>query len=190
MTQDNSLVDTVHTSLPGRRRWLMGAVAGAAALGGVGFAMRSNQSSAALSTAETELWQQVFTKPDGGALDLKSLRGKPVLLNFWATWCPPCVEELPLLSRFYTENKANGWQVIGLAVDQVAPVKRFLVGSPVTFPVAMAGMPGIELSRSLGNLSGGLPFSVVLGVDGYVAHRKMGKVTAADLQAWLALKAA
>lgn len=188
MTQDNLPSGPAEPSMPNRRRWLMGAVAGTAALGGVGFAMRSKQPPAALSTAEIELWQQVFTKPDGAALDLKSLRGKPVLLNFWATWCPPCVEELPLLSRFYTENKAKGWQVIGLAVDQVAPVKRFLVTSPVTFPVVMAGMPGIELSRSLGNLSGGLPFSVVLGADGFVAHRKMGKVTPADLQAWLALK--
>jgi thiol-disulfide isomerase/thioredoxin len=119
---------------------------------------------------------------------MKSLRGKPVVLNFWATWCPPCVEELPLLSDFYQQNSANGWQVLGLAVDQPDPVNRFLTRVPVTFPVVMAGMSGIELSRSLGNLSGALPFTVVLGSDGFVAHRKMGKVTVADLRQWTELK--
>ena len=77
---------------------------------------------------------------------------------------------------------------MGLAVDQLEPVRQFLARTPVTFPVAMAGMPGIELSRSLGNLSGGLPFTVVLGSDGLVAHRKMGKVTPDDLRAWALLK--
>lgn len=188
MTKEILPADRMDASSPSRRRWLMGAVAGAAALGGAGLAWRSNQSQAVLSTAESELWQLSFARPDGGAFNMAALRSKPLLLNFWATWCPPCVEELPLLSRFYIENKAKGWQVLGLAVDQVDSVKRFLAKTPVTFPVAMAGLPGIELSRSLGNLSGGLPFSVVLGADGLVAHRKMGKVTSDDLLSWRALR--
>lgn len=186
MTQEILPSGAADTS-PGRRRWLMGAVAGAAALGGVAYSWRSNPSQAALSAAESELWQQVFIGPDGAPLTMAAWRGQPVLLNFWATWCPPCVEELPLLSRFYVENKAKGWQVLGLAVDQLEPVIRFLAKNPVPFPVAMAGMPGIELSRSLGNLSGGLPFTVVLGSDGLVAHRKMGKLSSGDLQSWQAL---
>jgi thiol-disulfide isomerase/thioredoxin len=172
----------------GRRRWLLGAVASAAALGGAGLAWRTYQPHTMSPTAESALWQMAFTTPDGAALSMAALRGKPVLLNFWATWCPPCVEELPLLSSFYREYSAKGWQVLGLAVDQLAPVQRFLAKAPVTFPVAMAGMPGLEISRSLGNLSGALPFTVVLGSDGRVAHRKMGKVTPGDLRAWAALK--
>ncbi|MEO8119727.1 MAG: TlpA disulfide reductase family protein [Rhodoferax sp.] len=175
-------------SARGRRRWLLAAVAGAAALGGAGLAWQRYRPQTITSTAEAALWQLEFATPDGGALRMASLRGKPVLLNFWATWCPPCVEELPLLSGFYSENSANGWQVLGLAVDQLEPVKRFLLKAPVTFPVALAGMPGIEISKSLGNLSGGLPFTVLLGSDGMVAHRKIGKVTPADLHAWVALK--
>lgn len=171
-----------------RRRWLMGAVAGAAALGGIGVAWRAYQPQKLSPDAESVLWTLQFTKLDGGMLPMASLRGKPVLLNFWATWCPPCVEELPLLSRFYQENSAKGWQVLGLAVDQVEPVKRFLSQAPVTFPIVLAGLSGVELSKSLGNLVGGLPFSVVLGSDGLVAHRKMGKVTLPDLSAWTALK--
>ncbi|MES2876799.1 MAG: TlpA disulfide reductase family protein [Pseudomonadota bacterium] len=171
-----------------RRRWLLGAVAGVAALGGAGVAWRTYSPQMTLTTAESALWTREFTAPDGSLLRMAALRGKPLLLNFWATWCPPCVEELPLLSGFYQENSPKGWQVLGLAVDQLEPVKRFLVKSPVTFPAAMAGREGVAISRTLGNLSGGLPFTVVLGSDGRVAHRKMGKVSPDDLRAWDALK--
>ena len=115
---------------------------------------------------------------------MAAFRGRPLLLNFWATWCPPCIEELPLINDFYTQNSAKCWQVLGLAVDQADPVKRFIGQMPLRFPVALAGMPGIELSKSLGNLTGGLPFTVVLGANGQVAQRKMGKILPQDLLAW------
>jgi thiol-disulfide isomerase/thioredoxin len=170
-----------------RRRWLLGTVAGAAALGGVGLAWWRYQPHAMVPQVEVSLWSAEFAGLDSKPLAMQALRGKPLLLNFWATWCPPCVEELPLLSAFYQENAAKGWQVLGLAVDQIGPVKRFLIKTPVSFPVAMAGVSGMELVKSLGNLSGGLPFTVVLGSDGSVLHRKMGKVSSEDLRAWAAL---
>jgi thiol-disulfide isomerase/thioredoxin len=119
---------------------------------------------------------------------MQSLRGRPLLVNFWATWCPPCIEELPLLDRFFRENAAKGFQVAGVAIDQVAAVRSFLTRLPLAFPVAVAGAGGLELVKSLGNLAGGLPFSVVLGSDGGVLHRKMGKVSEADLAQWALLK--
>lgn len=170
-----------------RRRWLMGAVAGAAALAGAGAAWRKYQPQQIASGAELALWGAEFAQIDGGRLSMAALRGKPLLLNFWATWCPPCVDELPLLSSFYQINGVKGWQVLGLAVDQQEPVKRFLSRTPVAFPVAMAGVSGIEIGKSLGNISGGLPFTVVLGSDGLIAHRKMGRVTPEDLLAWASL---
>jgi thiol-disulfide isomerase/thioredoxin len=109
------------------------------------------------------------------------------VLNFWATWCPPCVDELPLLDRFFVENARKGWQVLGLAVDQAAAVNAFLERAPVRFPIAMAGVAGIELSKSLGNLSGGLPFTVVLGSRGNVLQRKIGRIGIQDLHAWAQL---
>lgn len=173
--------------LPARRRWLLAAVAGAAGLGGIGLALRMRGLQSTRENAEAGLWRLKFVTPDGESLSMASLRGRPMLLNFWASWCQPCVEELPLLSGFYRENLTRGWQVIGLAVDQVDPVKRFLAKTQVSFPVALAGADGIELGKSLGNLSGGLPFTVVFGSGGLVAHRKMGKVTPEDLRAWMAL---
>jgi thiol-disulfide isomerase/thioredoxin len=171
-----------------RRRWVLGVAAGVAALAGAGLAWRRYRLQTVSPTAEATLWQLQFATPDGGVISMASLRGRPLLLNFWATWCPPCVKELPLLSDFYRGNSARGWQVLGLAVDQPNPVKRFLAQSPVSFPVALAGAPGLEISKSLGNLSGGLPFTVVLGADGQVAHRKMGLLTPDDLRAWAVLK--
>ncbi len=129
-------------------------------------------------------WERSFPTPEGGGLTLASLRGKPLLINFWATWCPPCVEELPLLSRFYDDNKAQGWQLLGLAVDQAEPVKRFLGRTPVSFPVGLAGFAGVDLTRQLGNAAGGLPFTVVFGPDGRLVHRKIGQVQPADLADW------
>jgi len=91
-------------------------------------------------------------------LRLQDFRGKPLLLNFWATWCPPCIEELPLINAFYVNQKARGWQVIGLAVDRPAAVKGFLQKTPLNFPIALAGTTGGELATKLGNPSGALPF--------------------------------
>lgn len=176
-------------AVPPRRRWLYGAAAAVVAAGGAGWAAlawRQGQTSAAEVPAG--LWQQSFPTPEGGVLDLQALRGQPLVLNFWATWCPPCVAELPLLSSFSRENAANGWQVLGIAVDQAAAVRAFLDRVPVAFPVALAPQGGIALSRSLGNLAGGLPFTVVFGADGQVRHRKMGQITPQNLKDWMALR--
>ena len=91
-----------------------------------------------------------------------------------------------MINDFFRQQRAKGWQVLGLAVDQQAAVERFLARQALDFPVALAGLPGTELSRSLGNLSGGLPFTVVFDAGGQVRQRKMGKLTAADLAAWAA----
>ncbi|MBV7541275.1 TlpA disulfide reductase family protein [Acidovorax sp. sic0104] len=172
----------------GRRRLLYAGVAGAAALGGAGLAWWKFQPHAIESGAEQALWALDFERPEGGTVALKEMAGKPLLLNFWATWCAPCVEELPMLNAFFREQAANGWQVLGLAIDQPSAVRKFLARIPLEFPVGLAGMGGTELGRSLGNLTGGLPFTVVLGGNGRVLHRKMGQVTPQDLQLWASLR--
>jgi len=175
-----------------RRRTMLLAGAGAlAAIGGAALAWWRLQpldvAPGILGDGGT-LWAEKFTMPGGGELVMQSLRGKPLLINFWATWCPPCVEELPLLDRFYRENAANGWQVVGLAIDQPTVVRNFLQKTPLSFPIGLAGLGGTELGKSLGNLAGGLPFTVVIGSQGSVLHRKMGKVSATDLTLWRSLR--
>lgn len=173
--------------LASRRRMLYAGVAVAAAGAGAGLAWWKFQPHALEPGAEHALWSLSFERPEGGSVDLQALRGKPLLLNFWATWCPPCVEELPMLNTFYREHAAKGWQVLGLAIDQPSAVRTFLQRMALEFPVGLAGLGGTDLGRSLGNLTGGLPFTVVFGSDGRVLHRKMGQVTAQDLQLWATL---
>lgn len=171
-----------------RRRWLYGGVAALAGLGGAGLALRKFDLNAVDETALAALWGMSFETPEGAQLSLSTFRGRPLLINFWATWCPPCVEELPLLDSFYRQNKANGWQVVGLAVDRLEPVQTFLSRQSLGFPMALAGMAGISLSKSMGNLGGGLPFTVVLGANGGMLDRKIGKVSQQDLTRWHGLK--
>lgn len=168
-----------------RRLWLLGGVAAAAGAGGAGLALwRTRTTDTAVPAA---LWTQPFARPDGGApLTLGSLRGAPLLLNFWATWCPPCVTEMPLLDRFHRAQEGRGWKVVGLAVDQQDPVKTFLGKHAVGYPIGMAGLDGVDLSRQLGNVSGALPFSIVFDSSGQAVERKLGILADADLQRWVA----
>ena len=176
-----------------RRQLLLGGVAAGAGLAGAGLAWWQLQPHGGAAGADVSgsardpFWQQSFDTPDGGNLAIASFSGKPLLVNFWATWCPPCIEELPLIDRFYVENKPKGWQVLGLAVDQPSAVRTWLQRKPLHFPVAMAGFAGTELSKSLGNLTGGLPFTVVFGARGQLLHRKSGKVSGEDLAQWAQL---
>ncbi|MET3495732.1 TlpA family protein disulfide reductase [Variovorax boronicumulans] len=176
------------TSSPTRRGMLFGGVAAVAAAAGAGGAWwreRSEGGSAAGGEKlDASFWAQKFERPEGGELALASLRGKPLLLNFWATWCPPCVEEMPMIDTFFRENSANGWQVVGLAIDQPSAVRKFLQRTPVTYPTGLAGLQGTEMVKSLGNTGGGLPFTLVLNGNGLVAARKMGKLEPSDLQTW------
>lgn len=190
MTQPD--LDTSAASRPvvRNRRLLLGATAASAALLGAGAAWWRNQSVVELPAVEPVegLWALEWDTPQGGKLAMQTLQGRPLLINFWATWCAPCIEELPLINDFYRQNKSNGWQVLGLAIDKLAAVQSFLHKMPLDFPVGMAGLAGADLGRGLGNVAGGLPFSVVLGARGAVLYRKMGRLQVSDLAQVLRLE--
>lgn len=164
-----------------RRLVLAGAGLGAAALG-ASLAWRRLTPSVASGVAQA-FWARRFPGLDGRELEVARWRGKPLLVNFWATWCPPCVKELPEINQFYKETQGQGWQVLGLAVDQAEPVKAFLQKTPLDFPVALAGPEGLGLVRDLGNQAGGLPFSVVFDEAGEISWRRLGVSRLEDLRA-------
>jgi thiol-disulfide isomerase/thioredoxin len=166
-----------------RRTLVLGGAGLLAAAAGAVVSWRRWTPSPLADDALNGFWSAAFDSPQGDrSWVMADFRGKPLLLNFWATWCPPCVEEMPLLDTFYQQQKDRGWQVLGLAVDQAPAVQKFLQRLPVSFSIGMAGLAGVDLSRALGNATGGLPFTVVFSPEGEVAHRQIGKLTSVDLE--------
>jgi thiol-disulfide isomerase/thioredoxin len=117
-----------------------------------------------------------FETPQGGSLDLGALKGKVVVLNFWATWCPPCVEEMPELDELYPQLQAQNIELIGIAIDSPSNVDQFLKKTPVNYPIVLAGMTGTELGKALGNQQGGLPFTVILDENGNKILTEAGRI--------------
>ena len=169
----------------GRRHWLVAGVGVLAGLSGAWYAWQKFQPVGVANGAVQNFWQQEFEKPEGGALAMADLRGQPLLVNFWATWCPPCIEELPLINAYYMKNKSNGMQVVGLAVDQPSKVRQFLSQKPLSFPVGLAGLNGTELGKTLGNIENVLPYSLIFNGKGLLVGQKLGKLTPQDLSDWL-----
>jgi thiol-disulfide isomerase/thioredoxin len=183
----------------GRRRLLTAGVAAGAVLAGLGVAWWQQRGTPAINpaagaegaqgataTALDHLWSLSLVRPEGGELALATLRGKPLLINFWATWCPPCLRELPEIDRFHREFGPRGWQVLGLAIDGPTPVREFLARVKIGFPTVLAGMEGTELVNHLGNPQGGLPFSVMIDAAGQVRQRKLGETDFDELAGWAA----
>ena len=166
-----------------RRRVIVGATAAAAVAAGAGVHwLRSRSAPAATSEPP---WSLTFERPDGSRLAMAPYFGQRVVLNFWATWCPPCVREMPALDRFHREFGARGWRVIGIAADKPQAVQDFLARVPVGFDIALAGFSGIELSRQLGNEAGGLPFTVLYDRQGRVVQRHAGETRFEQLAGWV-----
>ncbi|WP_414708682.1 TlpA disulfide reductase family protein [Ramlibacter sp.] len=167
-----------------RRALLAGAGAAALLAGGAAawWRLRVDESAGSIDA----LWPLSFRTPEGATLAMAGFRGKSLLVNFWATWCPPCIDELPLLDGFYREHASKGWQVVGLAIDQPSAVRAFLQHTPVAFPVGLAGLQGTELTKTLGNEVGGLPFSVFVDASGKMRERRIGRLSRPDLDRWFA----
>ena len=112
--------------------------------------------------------------------------GRPLLVNVWASWCGPCVEEMPELQRFAAAQGANGVQVVGIALDEPDAVRAFLQRVPVDYPILIDAPGPADAGVRLGNVRGVLPYSVLIGADGRVLKRRIGPFVPGELDAFAA----
>lgn len=137
-------------------------------------------------TAATNLFAQSLADLGGTPQALAQWQGKPLLVNFWATWCAPCVQEMPELSSLASEDGGKRFNVIGIGIDSPANMAEFAAKWKIAYPLYVAGMSGTELSRQFGNSAGGLPYTVLIGADGQVRKTYLGKLKFDELRADLA----
>ena len=136
---------------------------------------------------------EMTTLPEFSLLDMHGVerhssewQGKTRLLNFWATWCPPCRKEIPLLIQAQQQYAEQGLQVIGIALEQAEPVLRYSEAIGINYPSLVGNVGVIELGNQLGNQIGALPFTVLVDGNGQILERHMGELNAEQLQQLLA----
>lgn len=123
---------------------------------------------------------------DGAVHSLADYRGRPLVINFWATWCPPCVAEMPMLSAFDAGQAPNGPRVIGIALDAPERVRAFLSRTPVGYPILLDVPDDDDASVVLGNTRGVLPYTVLVDAEGRILATHIGEFSRASLERWLA----
>ena len=117
-----------------------------------------------------------FNTLDGKEVALKTWQNKVIVLNFWATWCPPCREEMPELSKMQDQYKNKNLVVIGLSTDDLETTKTFIQSNPVSYPVLAGDMQAMNFAESLGNNQGVLPYTVVIDEKGHIVKSFFGRV--------------
>ncbi len=143
----------------------------------------ANNLSPNITTAS--LFESVINDPEGNPQKLKQFQNKIIVLNFWATWCEPCREEMPELSHFYIENRSRNVVVVGIAIDEEKAVKSYLENTKVAYPLLVDEDKGIVLGKNLGNNEGILPYTVIINAQGAVLSTIRGRVGKDQLNAIL-----
>lgn len=154
--------------------WLLGRPAG------------RGEAPAAPQIAPAALYATTFTDAQGGAQALGQFQGRVLVLNFWATWCGPCREEMPAFARVQARWKDRGVQFLGVSAEEAPKVHQFGRDLGVTYPLWTGGDQVAELSRRLGNRLGVLPHTVIIAPGGEILETRVGPYTEAELEQRLA----
>ena len=158
------------------------AVAAAAA----GYTVNARWRASSHVEAATALRSAPLTDLQGQARSINAWRGRVLVVNFWATWCAPCREEIPVFVKLQQRHGGRGLQFIGIAIDQREKVDAFVRDFGVNYPVLLGSVDAIDLSRRAGNRLGALPFTVLIDRSGNLVGVELGVVKEAKLEALLA----
>lgn len=172
-----------------RRQWLaIGAAgAGAAALGGWAASLlppipgrRGGR-----NDVSALVYAQSFPDLDGRPQPLAQWRGQILVLNFWATWCPPCIDEMPDLQAARDDYRSRGVEIVGIGIDHPLKIRNFRDRYGLTLPLLVAAADGSALGRELGNDEDALPYTALLDRRGRLAQRRIGRIRPEQLRGWL-----
>ena len=164
-------------------RWLFALVGVVAALAGTALWLATRPASpspVAIDKAPSALWAASFRDVNGGARALGEYQGRVLVLNFWATWCAPCREEMPGFQRLQT--KWPTVQFVGLSAEDAGKVAAFARNLGITYPLWVGGDEVAELSKRLGNRAGVLPHTVVFDAAGKAVASKVGAYNEGELE--------
>ena len=167
-------------------RWLAVALAGIAALAAGVFVAHGTLEPSPVGQDASALLGVALPDLNGQEQRLDQWRGKVLVVNFWATWCAPCREEMPQFVRAQTALGSKGLQFVGIAVDQGDKIKQFADEIGLNYPSLVGGMGAMQLSKTLGNDLMALPFTVIVGRDGRIVHTQLGPLKQAQLDSILA----
>lgn len=134
----------------------------------------------------TALFAETMNDAKGRPQPLAQWKGKALVVNFWAPWCAPCVEEMPELDELAAESAKKNINIIGIGIDSPANIAQFAEKFKISYPLYVSGLRGTELAREFGNKAGGLPYTVLIGADGQVRKTYLGRLKFAELKADLA----
>jgi thiol-disulfide isomerase/thioredoxin len=162
------------------------AIATLSAVFGAYVSVKKQSSVKSDSAAVESLMKANLPDTQGQTHALSEWRGKVLLVNFWATWCPPCVEEMPELVELQNSSEVKNLQIVGIGVDSPSNIQQFTKKFQISYPILVAGMEGTEIARALGNQAGGLPFTVLLDSEGRVRQTYLGRLNMNQVKADLA----
>lgn len=127
----------------------------------------------------------VLTDTTGKAHRLTDYRGQRVLLNFWASWCAPCLREMPALAQAQSKFGEHGAIVLGIGMDEPRRIHAFLVAHPVNYPILLGDVDATPTLKAWGNPAALLPYSVLIGTDGRIMATHAGALSPLQMQQWL-----
>jgi len=141
--------------------------------------------SPSINNPQTEIFFNSISKDkDNNSVSLTQYKNRWLLVNFWATWCAPCREEIPELNELFENNK--NIHLVAIAIDEIEAVNKFLTKTPINYESLISNdIEGVEISKSLGNERGVLPFTVLIKPNGKIQEVFFGKLNMKSLNAYL-----
>jgi thiol-disulfide isomerase/thioredoxin len=166
-----------------RRQWLIIVVISLLALlGGTLTSQWISKTGLASEPSIKAFFANVWQSPDGKPVNSSEWQGKVLVVNFWASWCPPCVEEMPTLDLLQQEFLQQNVVFVGIGIDSPSNIREFLKSTPVSYPIVIGGMEGSSLSKQMGNTQGALPYTVIISAKGKSIYTKLGKISEEELR--------